>query len=166
MKRLVYGLAAGVLAGALFIGLGGRGEPVETEYRKMEKDVMEHLRENSFSRWPKYEPFRNIPFLERVTLGEFAEGRRDINTKYGELTLSVNADDYFCISSDDIPIFFADIDGNASPDEVFSCRWTDPNFEQKSRKRKIEDIQQPYRLILKGVYRTLLKEAHRQLATD
>jgi len=60
-------------------------------------------------------------------------------------------------------VFFADIDGDASPDEFFSCRLSDPNYNQKSRKRKMGDIKQPYKFILKGVYRRLLRDAHHQL---
>ncbi len=168
MRRVVYGLAAGVLAGLLFFGVDRREKPIEAEYRKIQKEVMGSLRENdrpfSVSVWPKYEPFEGVPFLERVTLGEIREGRRDIiSSKYGEICLSVNRDDYFCIQADNFPVFFADIDGDAYPDEFFSCRWGDSNYKQKSGKRKIEEIQQPFQFILKGVYRALLREAHKKL---
>ena len=59
----------------------------------------------------------------------------------------------------DIPACFADIDGDGSPDEFFAGLPDEPNY---TGMRNIEDVQQPFRFVLEGVYRSLLKESHEQ----
>ncbi len=166
MRRIVYGLAAGVLAGLLWIGVSRREKPIETDYVNMTREVKEYLKENTRVQLWEYQPFRHIPVLETLRLGDIREGFTDVSTKYGQVKTSVNRYGYFCISCEDIPVFFADIDGDASPDEFFSCRLDDPNYDQKSGKRKIEEIRQPFRFILEGVYKGLLREAHRKLVLE
>ncbi len=89
MRKMIYGLATGILAGLLFAGTCKRGEPVETEeteYTRMEREVKTYLREDRLSaKFWEYEPFFDIPLLEKIRFGEMKQGYMDINSKYSSV---------------------------------------------------------------------------------
>src|SRR3989338_5371950 len=163
MRKIICGLAAGVLAGFLVDGTCKREEPVETQDRKMTREMMVYLEENGDSFGPVHQPFRDVPFIEKVEWTEALAFSRRADTKYGGCIISTSIGGAFHIGYVEFLSGFTDEDHNGCPDILNVGVYGDPIFIYD---KQIEDSQQPYRFILKGVYRGLLREAHRQLISD
>ncbi len=172
MRKLAYGLAAAAVAGLLFFGADRREEQreqrteqlIETKYQKMTREISERLRENGNVYGSVEYPYDRIPILNRIGRFEPHEWDSVVNIKNRHFIVSYRLSDRYndvSIICTDLPNpGFNDLDCDGSPDTFQAYDLLDRGYNSM---RKIEYFQEPFRFILKGFHRRLLREAHSQL---